>query len=254
MPHRSVTYALELALGKHMRSSISAARALFMLRKEPPRSSFDSPKEAESLCGISSFDSPKEVRASPLRASPEDFGRSSFDSLPLPLSVDEALERAGGWSHYQQRLMLWLGLGTATCAVHMLQPIFLLPLIDWDLTATERGLMTTCFFAGYALGVLPWAHVSDRRGRRPTIIVALLIAQVGGVGSFLAPSLGPFLVLRCVCGFGIAGAKNALFLLATEYAPPDARALVSAHISYAWVLGLFFLVAVAYGLRGAHWR
>ena len=52
-----------------MRSSISAARALFMLRKEPPRSSFDSPKEAESLCGISSFDSPKEavLRASPLR-------------------------------------------------------------------------------------------------------------------------------------------------------------------------------------------
>lgn len=241
---------------QHMRSSISAARALFMLRKEPPRSSFDSPKEAESLCGISSFDSPKEavLRASPLRASPEDFGRSSFDSLPLPLSVDEALELAGGWSAYQRRLMLWLGLGTATCAVHMLQPIFLLPLIDWDLTATERGLMTTCFFAGYALGVLPWAHVSDRRGRRPTIIVALLIAQVGGVGSFLAPSLGPFLVLRCVCGFGIAGAKNALFLLATEYAPPAARALVSAHISYAWVLGLFFLVAVAYGLRGAHWR
>ena len=178
-----------------MRSSISAARALFMLRKDPPRSSFDSPKEAESLCGISSFDSPKDavLRASPLRASPEDFGRSSFDSRPLPLSVDEALERAGGWSAYQRRLMLWLGLGTATCAVHMLQPIFLLPLIDWELTATERGLMTTCFFADYALGVLPWAHVSDRRGRRPTIIVALLIAQAGGVGSFLAPSLGPSL-------------------------------------------------------------
>ena len=76
-----------------MRSSISAARALFMLRKEPTR--FDSPKEAESLCGISSFDSPKEaaLRASALRASPEDFARSSFDSLPPPLSVDEALAR-----------------------------------------------------------------------------------------------------------------------------------------------------------------
>ena len=69
-----------------MRSSISAARALFMLRKDPPRSSFDSPKEAESLCGISSFDSPKDavLRASPLRASPEDFGRSSFDSQWRP--------------------------------------------------------------------------------------------------------------------------------------------------------------------------
>ena len=222
-----------------MRSSISAARALFMLRTNPPRPSCgDSPKEAEKLISYPSVSSP----------TPED------DSLPLPLSVDDALERAGGWSFYQQRLMLWLGLGTATCAVHMLQPIFLLPLIDWDLTDTERGLMTTCFFAGYALGVLPWAHVSDRRGRRPTIIVVLLIGNVGGVCSFFAPSLNALLMLRCVCGFGIAGAKNALFLLATEYAPPAARAQVSAHISYAWVAGLFFLVAVAFGLRTAHWR
>ena len=176
------------------------ARELFMLR--PPRASFDSEESeraSERLVSYPSVSSP----------TPEDDG---LDCLPLPLSVDEALEQAGGWSYYQQRLMLWLGLGTASCAVHMLQPIFLLPLIDWQLTDTERGLMTTCFFAGYALGVLPWAHVSDRRGRRPTIIVALLIGNLGGIGSFFAPSLPSFLVLRCVCGFGIAGAKNALQL------------------------------------------
>ena len=118
--------------------------------------------------------------------------------LPQPLSVDEALERSGGWSHYQQRLTLWLGLGTATCAVHMLQPIFLLPLIDWELSNTARGLITTFFFAGYAVGVLPWAHVSDQRGRRPTIIVALLVGNVGGIGSFFAPGLYSFLLLRFV--------------------------------------------------------
>lgn len=47
---------------------------------------------------------------------------------------------------------------------------------------------------------------------------------------------------------------QALFLLATEFAPPAARARVSAHISYAWVSGLLFLVATAWLLRTAHWR
>lgn len=208
------------------------------------RSSF-SPKEAERLVSYASVEGQGRV-GSPTHDAEE--------ALPQPLSVDEALERSGGWSHYQQRLTLWLGLGTATCAVHMLQPIFLLPLIDWELSNTARGLITTFFFAGYAVGVLPWAHVSDQRGRRPTIIVALLVGNVGGIGSFFAPGLYSFLLLRFVCGVGIAGAKNALFLLATEFAPPAARAQVSARIAYAWVFGLFFLVAVAYALRGAHWR
>jgi len=175
-------------------------------------------------------------------------------SIDAALTIDECLERAGGWSTYQQRLMLWLGACTAACSIHMLQPIFLLSTIDWPLTSIERGLITSVFFAGYAVGVFAWAHTSDQRGRRPTIIVALLVGNVGGVGSFFCPSLYPFLAMRCLCGFGVAGAKNSLFLLATEFAPPAERAPVTARISYAWVSGLFFLVAVAWSLRHAHWR
>lgn len=92
--------------------------------------------------------------------------RTAGEALEEPLSVDECLERAGGWGAYQRSLMLTLGTSTAACAVHMLQPIFLAPLLDWPLTPVQRGLVSSAFFAGYAVGVFGWAWLSDRRGRR----------------------------------------------------------------------------------------
>uniref|UniRef100_A0A6U9DUF3 Major facilitator superfamily (MFS) profile domain-containing protein n=1 Tax=Emiliania huxleyi TaxID=2903 RepID=A0A6U9DUF3_EMIHU len=180
--------------------------------------------------------------------------RTAGEALEEPLSVDECLERAGGWGAYQRSLMLTLGTSTAACAVHMLQPIFLAPLLDWPLTPVQRGLVSSAFFAGYAVGVFGWAWLSDRRGRRPAILLSFLVGNLGGVASFFAPSFGPFLALRLLCGVGVAGAKNALFLLGTEFAPPGSRAHVGAHLAYWWVMGLLLLVASAYALRSFSWR
>ena len=134
------------------------------------------------------------------------------------------------------------------------QPIFLAPLIDWPLSTFDRGLISSTFFAGcaaascptpptrpshhigsrltvtahlgcrYFAGVVAWAWISDRRGRRPTVLLSLLVGNVAGTASFLAPSYAVFLTLRFACGFGIAGAKNGVFLLGTEFAAPSDRA------------------------------
>ena len=72
-----------------------------------------------------------------------------------------------------------------------------------------------------------WAWISDRRGRRPTVLLSLLLGNVAGTASFLAPSYAVFLALRFACGFGIAGAKNGVFLLGTEFASPSDRAKAS---------------------------
>ena len=148
-----------------------------------------------------------------------------------PLGVDDALERAGGWSTFQWRLMGALGACTSSAATHMLQPIFLVPLMDWpDVSSVQVGLTSSLFFAGYAVGVFAWAAYSDGRGRRPTILASFLVGNLGGIGSFFAPTFHTFLALRCLCGFGVGGLKNAVFLLGTEFAPPAARAqVIAAH-------------------------
>ena len=115
-------------------------------------------------------------------------------------------------------------------------------------------MISSGFFMGYAVGVFLWAWLSDRRGRRTTVLWSFLVGNVAGVASFLAPNFSSFIALRFVCGFGVSGAKNAVFLLGTEFSPPDARAKLSASLSYFWLLGLLFLVATAWLLHGANWR
>jgi len=171
--------------------------------------------------------------------------------------VDDALSLAGGWSRYQAKLMMQSGIAMAVLSSHMLVPIFLVPLLHeaWDLSPVARGLISTTFFAGYMCGVFFWAGMSDSRGRRPAILASFTLGNAAGIASFLAPGIWSFLFLRFLCGVGIAGAKNGLFLLATEFATPDARAQVGAQVSYAWLAGLLFLVCVARLLRDLRpWR
>ena len=174
------------------------------------------------------------------------------------LSVDDALELAGGWAAYQQRLILYLGACQACSASHLLAPIFLIPRLskdaEWSLSPSSVSLLTSAFFVGYCVGVVLWAYVSDSRGRKPAVCWAFALGNVSGILSFFAPGFTAFVALRCLCGVGIAGSKNGAFLMATEFAPPAARARVGALISYAWLIGLLFLVATAWTLQSWHWR
>ena len=163
-----------------------------------------------------------------------------------PLGVDDALERAGGWSTFQWRLMGALGACTSSAATHMLQPIFLMPLMDWpDVSSVQVGLTSSLFFAGVrgrrvrVGGVLGAAAPPDD----PRVVPR---RQPRRHRPFFAPTFHTFLALRCLCGFGVGGLKNAVFLLGTEFAPPAARAQVSALVSYFWLGGLLWLVGCAY--------
>lgn len=172
------------------------------------------------------------------------------------LSVDHALELAGGWSTFQWRLLCCLGGCMGFASAHMLCPIFLIPRMMeyWQLSAGESSMQASVFFAGYCVGVILWAGISDRCGRRPATVYAFAVGNVSGIASFFAPTYALFVLFRFACGVGVAGAKNGCFLLATEFAPPAARARVGALISYLWLCGLLYLVASAWLLQHLPWR
>ena len=54
--------------------------------------------------------------------------------------------------------------------------------------------------------------VRDPSAARPAILLSFLVGNLGGVASFFAPSFGPFLALRLLCGVGVAGAKSSMLL------------------------------------------
>jgi MFS family permease len=99
---------------------------------------------------------------------------------------------------------------------------------------------TLAAFATYAvgfvarpLGSVVFGHLGDRRGRRPVLVISLLLTGISTVLVGLLPTYdriglaAPILlvVLRFCQGFGVGGEWGGAVLLAAEHAPPGKRAL-----------------------------
>lgn len=82
-----------------------------------------------------------------------------------------------------------------------------LPAIAADLQASSTDIQITfaVFMAGFAFGQLFYGPVSDRFGRRPILLVSLLIYGVGTVAVAVAPGLGALFAARALQAVGAAG-------------------------------------------------
>jgi DHA1 family bicyclomycin/chloramphenicol resistance-like MFS transporter len=81
--------------------------------------------------------------------------------------------------------------------------------VDLGASLTTTQLTVTIFFGGFAVGQLIWGPLSDRRGRKPCVLIGTVIYIIATVGCALAPDITALLVLRAVQGFG-AGAGSVL--------------------------------------------
>ncbi|WP_405007034.1 MFS transporter [Kitasatospora purpeofusca] len=85
----------------------------------------------------------------------------------------------------------------------------------------------TVVFAVYALGVvaglLTLGHLSDRIGRRPVVLAALLLASAAATLFELADSLPWLLAARVLSGFGAALVTGAATAALLDLAPPERR-------------------------------
>jgi MFS transporter, DHA1 family, multidrug resistance protein len=89
----------------------------------------------------------------------------------------------------------------APLATDMYVPAF--PQVATDLlaTATQVQLTLTTFFVGMALGQLIGGPISDQRGRRRLLIIAVAVMAVASVVCALAPSIGVMMLARFAQGF-----------------------------------------------------
>ncbi|MEV6674139.1 MFS transporter [Streptomyces sp. NPDC051162] len=90
-------------------------------------------------------------------------------------------------------------------------------------------------FVARPLGSVFFGHIGDRRGRRPVLIMSLLLTGIATVAVGLVPTYGTIgvaapallVVLRFAQGFGVGGEWGGAVLLTAEHAPAGRRALWS---------------------------
>jgi DHA1 family bicyclomycin/chloramphenicol resistance-like MFS transporter len=103
---------------------------------------------------------------------------------------------------------LWLLVAvtaSGTLAMHMLVPA--LPMVARDLAVSTGSvqLTITAYVAGLAAGQLLYGPISDRVGRRPALIAALLLYALGGLAAAVAQNLGFLVAARILQALGGCG-------------------------------------------------
>ncbi|MDX1267221.1 MAG: MFS transporter, partial [Oceanisphaera sp.] len=105
------------------------------------------------------------------------------------------------------RATLTLGLGSMLVFINLYLTQPLLPLLarDFDVSALSASWALSVSTLGLAVGLLFWARVADRLGRKPVMLGCLLVAIVLSLLMALVPNFGWLLAARGVQGFFLAG-------------------------------------------------
>jgi MFS family permease len=109
------------------------------------------------------------------------------------------------------------------------------------------------FLAGGTLGGLLFGSLADRWGRRPTMIVTIVMYSLFSGLTFFAHNLWEIAVLRFLVATGVGGEWAVAAALVVEVFPPQARAQASGIFHATSVLGTWLAALVGMAVA-AHWR
>jgi SHS family lactate transporter-like MFS transporter len=114
---------------------------------------------------------------------------------------------------------------------------------------TKVSAITEAIFLTLAmrpLGALLFGLMADRFGRRPTLMVNVVVYTAFEVASAFAPSLTVFLIIRALFGIGMGGEWGVGAALAFETLPAEGRGFFSGLLQEGYVVG-YLVAALAYG-------
>jgi SHS family lactate transporter-like MFS transporter len=154
-----------------------------------------------------------------------------------------------GWTSEQRHVVAASFLGWTLDAFDFFLMVFVLRDIakefGTDITDVTFAILLT--LAMRPIGAYLFGRAADRWGRRPTLMVDVLLYSVIELASGFAPSLTALLVLRAIFGIAMGGEWGVGASLTMESIPPQARGFVSGLLQSGYPTG-YFLASIVYGL------
>lgn len=134
-----------------------------------------------------------------------------------------------------------------------------MPLIlgDLKISTTEAGLLFSATLFGASLGGVIFGTLADRLGRKPILIVSVLMYSLFTGACAVAQNFPQFLVSRILVGFGVGGGWGAGTTLVVEAWPKEYRGRVgsvhqsSFQVGQALAALLTMVIVPTYGWRTA---
>jgi len=126
---------------------------------------------------------------------------------------------------------------------------------DFGLSAFPQSLVVSMVLVGAATGALSGGRLSDRLGRRITLIATSVIFMCGALVCAFAGSFSTLLIGRAIVGLGIGVASTTVPVYISEVSTPKARGWLVSLFQLAITVGILsaYLVDYAYADSGG-WR
>lgn len=162
------------------------------------------------------------------------------------ITVEKGIQTAGV-GKFQYRLFVIFGLVWLADAMQVLSIGFSAPSIakTFGLTVPEALQTGTFFFIGMLIGAFVFGRLADRIGRRPVLMMAVVIDACCGVASAFAPEFTWLLFLRFLTGIGVGGTLPVDYTMMAEFLPSDRRGRWLVLLESFWAVGTIFLAILA---------
>ena len=228
--------AFQATKGQHTQTTLPSSPASSSLVQSSSYNSINSANEASGDGNSNNADDTSDR----LNNSTETTNHNHNNSR-IPLSAFRKQ-----WKYWS--LMLVLGVANSSDATEILCISYILadPVFQETVLGSHgAGLLAAAVFLGMLLGGLLVGAMGDWIGRKPMLVLGLVLNAVAGVLFSLAPNFYVLSFLRCVAGFGIGATIPPLFTLTTELAPPSARGFCTTVIASFWMVGSIFVALLA---------
>ncbi|VFR29409.1 Niacin transporter NiaP [plant metagenome] len=166
--------------------------------------------------------------------------------MAATITIEQGLKTAGV-GRFQYRLFVIFGLVWMADAMQVLSIGFSAPSIakTFGLTIPQALQTGTLFFVGMLIGAFAFGRLADRIGRRPVLMIAVIIDAVAGVASAFAPEFAWLLFLRFLTGVGVGGTLPVDYTMMAEFLPADRRGRWLVLLESFWAVGTILLAILA---------
>ncbi|CAG4930742.1 unnamed protein product [Colias eurytheme] len=124
--------------------------------------------------------------------------------------------------------------------------------MEWNLICENswlKDLTQMLFQFGVLSGSLLFGIMSDRYGRRPTLVFSVVLEVFTGVISSFLPTYWSFTIVRMILGMSVGGIMVVGFVLVMEYVGGVCRDIISALFHVPFALGHILLALFGYLIR-----
>ncbi|MEP1473006.1 MAG: MFS transporter [Halieaceae bacterium] len=126
---------------------------------------------------------------------------------------------------------------------------------EWEISKATLGVVLSLELMGMALGSIIMGALADSRGRRPTLLLGLVILTVGMLFAGISPNVYMLGAARVFTGIGIGGLLAAATATSSDFCNDKNRSLavvlVAGGFAFGVYLGATFLAPL---LREYDWR